>query len=120
MAELGSVECKQASLSGLREITIDLPFEVICPVPKMPYGGTLTVCYVPEAKDGLVHLLEWNSLEQWLRGQRRESYLAEELACRVLDMVMITLEDFVERIQVTVNVTSSYHLPVKVVAYLEA
>ncbi len=120
MAELLSVSGKQENLRGLREITIDLPFEVICPVPEMPYGGTLTVCYVPEFKDGWVHLLEWNSLEQWLRDQRRESYLAEELACRVLDLVMLTLEDSVDRIQVTVNVTSSYHLPVKVVAQHEA
>lgn len=99
---------------GVSEICIEVPFEVICTVPKKPYGGTLIIEYTPSREEGMTTLLEWNSFAEWVQSLRSEMYLAEELASVMYEELTNALDP--ASLRVEVEVTSAFHLPVRVVA----
>lgn len=104
-------EVLPARILGITSIHIGLPFEVICPVPKKPYGGTVNIHYTPGPQGGL---LEWNSLAKYVEGLRSEEYMAEEFASALLAEIVQAASP--SRAIVEVVVESAFHLPVTVVA----
>ena len=103
-------------MAGLKEICMDMDFEVICPVPEKPYGGTIHIKYRPRVETLYTTLVEWNSLQEKLKSIRSESYTAEELACSIAQDIASAVDS--EEVSVEVSVNSAFHLPVKVVAQI--
>ena len=117
MAMVKHVDVPMETVSYVDDISMDFEFEAICPVPGLPYSGTIQVSYEPKAfglSHPMVRLLEWNSLQEYLKSIRGERLLAEQMAQHVLRKV----EDATgaEDICVILTVESAFHLPVTVVA----
>lgn len=99
------------NLEGLSTIEFTVEFQAICSVPKKPYGGKVHIKYIP-AED---RLIEWNSFQEWVRTLRDETFLAEELVCRILQEAYSLAEP--EWVQARMEITSEFHLPVTITAW---
>lgn len=115
MAIVTTLAVETRQILGVTDIHISLPFEVICTVPKKPYGGTIHLHYTPGVQEGMRStLLEWNSFADYVRSLRSDEYMAEELASFLLEEVVGVVRP--SRATVEVVVESAFHLPVTVVA----
>jgi NADPH-dependent 7-cyano-7-deazaguanine reductase QueF len=112
------------SLESITAISFEVPFQVICPIPEQSYGGTIRISYVPAEQtipneDGSraskqYTLVEWNSVAEWIEGLRKDEFMAEKLAQKVLDILRNLIHP--RHMSIEVIIDSSFHLPTKVVA----
>jgi len=99
------------NLKGLSTIEFTVEFQAICSVPKKPYGGKAHIKYIPA--EG--RLIEWDSFQDWVKSLRDDTYLAEELACKLLNEAYALAEP--EWVQVRMEIMSEFHLPVTITAW---
>jgi len=95
------------SVKNTTSVTVIVEFMAICPVSDNPYSGTMEIKYTPNEK-----LLEWDSFATWVKGLRKETILAEELAEYVIDTLGTILVPL--HIQIKLCIRSAFHLPVEI------
>lgn len=97
-------------LQGIR-ITFTIPFEVICAVPGLPFSGHLTISYIPVCdSDGMYKLIEWDSLNEWVRSLRKQTMMAEEVFTYIYSTIQSGLGEN-DSLKMLMRVESPYHLP---------
>ena len=107
----------KTDLEYTNSITFAVPFEVVCPIPEKPYGGTIEISYIPGYVGEVCTLIEWNSFGKWLESLRSDSFMAESLAEHVLLTVVRVAKP--RYLRVNLSVSSSFHFPVKIVCMYE-
>ncbi len=89
-------------------IKFEVPFEVVCTVPKKPFGGVVDVKYTP--KVGMeTTLIEFNTFKSWIESLRSKEFTAEGLTEHILHHV-VTAVDPVSA-TVILRITSMFHVP---------
>jgi NADPH-dependent 7-cyano-7-deazaguanine reductase QueF len=115
--EFDTVQVPINTVKDLTHVSFEFPFEVICAVPKKPFGGKITVSYLPRVNDieDFVTLIEWNSLAEFFKNNRDLMLTAEQLASQLCEQIRRRVP--LVYIDITVEVASEFHLPATMEAH---
>lgn len=95
---------------------MQMEFLSICPVPETPkpFGGVITIDYTPSQEwlTGVHRLVDWDSLQEWIKSLKSEVRCAESVAHDVFSKFIEEVDP--NSASLRMDISSSFHLPVSI------